>query len=187
MFASVYCGRNQVINTGASRASCVNLVASACVENEVDVQPSRKIAYARFLAADVHCGTERASLNFALGWRQLSSHAGASSSKEDDGELEGGSNDESDADLSDADEDAEKVHDELELSDSETAPTKKKSPGRRTQSELFKEIVNAPGLSIDSALDKWVEQGKELGRKEILLAVRELRKRKMYGRAFQVN
>ncbi|KAL3030921.1 hypothetical protein AAZX31_02G000600 [Glycine max] len=72
----------------------------------------------------------------------------------------------------------------MDLSDAD--PTKKKSQGRRTQSELFKAIANAPGLSVDSALNKWVEHGKELSRKEILLAVRELRRRKMYGRAFQL-
>ncbi|KAL9319469.1 hypothetical protein ACSQ67_015986 [Phaseolus vulgaris] len=178
--------RSQVLNAGPTRASSVNLVPTTWVENETAMHQSREITYARFLAADVLCGMDCASRNFAVGWRELSSQAGASSTKEDDGELEGGSNDESDADLSDADENDEKLHDELELSDAETDPTKKKSPGRQTQSELFKAIVNAPGLSIDSALNKWVEQGKELSRKEIMLAVRNLRKRKMYGRAFQL-
>ncbi|KAL2991522.1 hypothetical protein AAZX31_10G000700 [Glycine max] len=129
----------------------------------------------------------RVSLKFAVGRHELSSQAGASSTKDDDDDLEiHGSNDESDADLSDGDEDGEKPHDELELSDAEIDPTKKKSQARWTQLKLFKVILNAPGLSVDSALSKWAGQGKELSRKEIFLAVRELRRRKMYGRAFQL-
>ncbi|BAU01179.1 hypothetical protein VIGAN_11035700, partial [Vigna angularis var. angularis] len=80
----------------------------------------------------------------------------------------------------DGDEESEK----LDLSDDETGPTKKQSPNRPSQSELFKEIVKAHGFSVDSAFDKWVQQGKELGREEIMLAVCNLRKGKMYGRAF---
>ncbi|BAT96701.1 Pentatricopeptide repeat-containing protein [Vigna angularis] len=178
--------RSQRLDAGAARAPCVNLVPTTCLENERGIHQSRDISYGRFLSADMFRSTDLASLNFSVDWCGISSQAGASSTKEDDGELEGESNDESDADLSDGDEESEKLHDELELSDDETGPTKKQSPGRQTQSELFKEIVKAHGLSIDSALDKWVEQGKELGRKEIMLAVRNLRRRKMYGRALQL-
>lgn len=160
---------------------------TTCLENERGIHQSRDISYGRFLSADMFCSTDLASLNFAVDWRGISSQAGASSTKEDDGELEGESNDESDADLSDGDEESGKLHDELELSDDEISSTKKQSPGRQSQSELFKEIIKAHGLSIDSALNKWVEQGKEVDRKDITLAVRNLRKRKMYGRALQVN
>ncbi|XP_047178772.1 pentatricopeptide repeat-containing protein At1g80270, mitochondrial-like [Vigna umbellata] len=180
------CLRSQRLNAGATRAPCVNLVPTTCLENERGIHQYLDISYGRFLLADVFCSTDIASLNFAVDWRGISSQAGASSTKEDDGELEGGSNDESDADFSNGDEESEKLHDELELSDDETGPTKKQSPGRQTQSELFKEIVKAHGLSIDSAIDKWVQQGKELGREEIMLAVRNLRKGKMYGRALQL-
>ncbi|WVY98001.1 hypothetical protein V8G54_030152 [Vigna mungo] len=180
------CLRSQGLNAGATHAPCVNLVPTTCLENERGIYQSLDISYGRFMLADVFCSTDIASLNFAVDWRGLSSQAGASSTKEDDGELEGGSNDESDVDLSDGDEESEKLHHELELSDDETGPTKKQSPDRQSQSELFKEIVKAHGLSIDSALDKWVEQGKELGREEIMLAVRNLRKGKMYGRALQL-
>ncbi|BAU01178.1 hypothetical protein LR48_Vigan10g261300 [Vigna angularis] len=179
--------RCQRLNAGATRAPCVNSVTTTCLENERGIHQSRYISYGRFLSIDMFCSTDLASLNFAVDWRGISSQAGASSTKEDDGELEGESNDESDADLSDGDEESEKLHDELELSDDETGPSKKQSPGTQTQLELFKEIVKAHGLSVDSALDKWVEQGKELGRKKIMLAMRNLRRRKMYRRALQVN
>lgn len=76
---------------------------------------------------------------------------------------------------------------ELELSDTETDPSDKKSRSIRSRSELFKAIVSVSGLSVDSALDKWVEKGKELSWQEIGLALNSLRRRKMYGRALQVN
>jgi len=190
---AVYSSTSQGLNAGATRASAVKLVPITVEENEAGIPQSRQITHSRFLSADTFCRTGRVSLKFAVGTRELSSQAGASSTKVDDDDLEGGlseleiqgSNDESDADLSDEDEDGGKPVDEMDLSDAD--PTKKKSQGRRTQSELFKAIANAPGLSVDSALNKWVEHGKELSRKEILLAVRELRRRKMYGRAFQVK
>jgi len=76
---------------------------------------------------------------------------------------------------------------ELELSDTETDSDDKKSLSTRRRSELFKAIVSVSGLSVDSALDKWVEKGKELNSQEIGLALNSLRRRKMYGRALQVN
>ncbi|TKY53764.1 Pentatricopeptide repeat-containing protein mitochondrial [Spatholobus suberectus] len=193
--ASLRLSRSQGHNAGATCASRVKLLPTTCVENEAGIPLSYQITYGRFLSADAFCRTGRASLKFAVSRQELSSQAGASSTKEDDDDdLEGGlseleihgSNDESDADLSDGDEDGGKPHDELELSDAEIDPTKKRPQGRQTQSELFKAILNAPGLSVHSALDKWVEEGKELSRKEISLAVRNLRRRKMYGRALQL-
>lgn len=175
---AAYRSTRRGVNAGASRASAVKLVATTSEENEAGIPQSRQITYGRFLSA----GMGRVSLKFAVGRHELSSQAGASSTKDDDDDLEiHGSNDESDADLSDGDEDGEKPHDELELSDAEIDPTKKKSQARWTQLKLFKVILNAPGLSVDSALSKWAGQGKELSRKEIFLAVRELRRRKMYG------
>ncbi|XP_020235951.1 pentatricopeptide repeat-containing protein At1g80270, mitochondrial [Cajanus cajan] len=177
--------RSQGLNAGATRASCVKLVPSTCVENEDGIHQSHQITCGRFLSADAFSRGGCASLSFAVTRRELSSQAGASSTKDDDDDdLEGelselevhGSNDESDADLSDSKEDG----------GTEIDPTKKRSQGRRTDSELFKAILYAPGLSVDSALDKWVEEGKEISRKEISLAVRNLRNRKMYGRALQL-
>jgi hypothetical protein len=94
-------------------------------------------------------------------------------------------------DLSDGDDgdDGGKLLDELDLSDTESDPAEeeKKSRSAKSRSELFKAIVSVSGLSVDSALNKWVEKGKDLSRQEITLALINLRKRKMYGRALQVN
>ncbi|KAL5052569.1 hypothetical protein RYX36_033251 [Vicia faba] len=56
--------------------------------------------------------------------------------------------------------DGEKPEYELELLDTESVPAEKKSRSAKSQSELFKAVVNVSGLSVDSALNKWVARGK---------------------------
>ncbi|GLT28024.1 hypothetical protein SLA2020_029820 [Shorea laevis] len=86
------------------------------------------------------------------------------------------------------DEDVEEpVENELELSEIETIPNEKKTSKRGAYSELFEAIVSGPGNSVHKALEKWVEEGKELSREEISLAMLNLRKRKMFGRALQLS
>lgn len=181
---------------------------TTCVEDDDDagISKSPQITYGggfSLLNRCYHSGTGNASLNFTVSSRQLSSQAGASSTKEDDhdGDLEDGfseletpaGDDEnenllnSNTEQSDDSEDVEDPHNELELSDAETGEQdEKKSRRGRAKSELFKEIMDAPGLSIHTALDKWVEEGKELSREEISLTMVNLRRRKMFGRAMQV-
>lgn len=86
----------------------------------------------------------------------------------------------------DEDDDAEGPQNELELSDIEADIAEKRSAQMGASSALFDAIMRAPGLSVQSALDNWVEGGNELTRSEISLAMLNLRKRKMYGRALQV-
>jgi hypothetical protein len=155
------------------------------------------------------------SMGFSVGRRELSSEAGAKDTKdEDDDDLEEGFSEleegfseleetpvgdegekllDSDTELSDdsvsEESDIEEPHNELELPlshDEDEILEVKKRIRRRVESELFKAIMAAPGHTIHTALDKWVEEGKELSRVEISLAMVNLRKRKMYGRALQV-
>jgi hypothetical protein len=155
------------------------------------------------------------SMGFSVGRRELSSEAGAKDTKdEDDDDLEEGFSEleegfseleetpvgdegekllDSDTELSDdsvsEESDIEEPHNELELPlshDEDEILEVKKCIRRRVESELFKAIMAAPGHTIHTALDKWVEEGKELSRVEISLAMVNLRKRKMYGRALPV-
>lgn len=154
---------------------------------------------------------ECSSSNFYMKVRSLSSHAGAKSSDEDDDDLEDGfselespesnktqehgekeRDDElvSEPELHDSDDDigeGQASHNELELSDTESGVSEKQLGRRRGTSELFKAVMDAPGLSVHSALDKWVEEGKDLTRGEIALAMLNLRQRRMYGRALQLS
>lgn len=144
-----------------------------------------------------------------VGWCSFSSQADSESSTQEEDDLEDGfseletpanadvqvnhvdeaNEDEliSEPELSeDEDDDAEGPQNELELSDIEAAIAKKRSAQWKASSALFDAIMRAPGLSVQSALDNWVEGGSELTRPEIALAMLNLRKRKMYGRALQV-
>ncbi|XVF40892.1 hypothetical protein PTKIN_Ptkin01aG0153300 [Pterospermum kingtungense] len=96
----------------------------------------------------------------------------------------------SDGELAGDEEDVEETaSNELESleADTETDASHKRSSTRRTTSELFKAIMSVPGLSVSKALDKWLEEGKDLSRAEISLAMLNLRKRRMYGRALQLS
>ncbi|XP_027364234.1 pentatricopeptide repeat-containing protein At1g80270, mitochondrial-like isoform X2 [Abrus precatorius] len=186
--------RSQGLNAGAYRASCVKLVPTISAENEAGVDQSHQTTYGRLMSTNKFYYTGCASPKFSVSRRELSSRAGASSTKEEDNDLEDGflelkeheSENEYEASLSDGHEDGEQPHDELELSDAEIDPSEKKSQAGKIESELFRTILNAPGLAVRPALDKWVKKGNELSRKDISLALLNLRKRKMYGRALQL-
>ena len=75
---------------------------------------------------------------------------------------------------------------ELDLLEGETVLAEKKS-SKWVPSELTKAIWNASGLSVSSALDKWVSEGNELSRSDISLTMMSLRRRRMFGKALQVN
>lgn len=176
------------------RASCVKLTLT---KEDSDVSQSNGTTYGGFLLRNsrYHSG-HNASLNFTVGRCGFSS----SSIKEEDdledgfSELEtaAGDGNESDGlvtsetDLSDdgEKEDAEEPRDKV---DEAPKAREKLTPRRgRVESELFKEILDVPGITIHSALDKWLEEGNELSREEVSLAMLNLRKRKMFGRALQV-
>lgn len=75
----------------------------------------------------------------------------------------------------------------LGLLDVESTSSEVKGPRRRTlYSPLFKTIMDSPRQSLTSALNKWAEEGKPLGREEISSAMLNLRKRRLYVTALQV-
>lgn len=101
---------------------------------------------------------------------------GATGSNLDDEKPDGSA---SEAEISDDDGDEESPEDELGI-----LTDKGKGTSGRAQSQLFKTIITT--RSVENALDKWVEDGKDLNRDEIWLATHNLRKRRMFGRALQV-
>ncbi|XP_028761510.1 pentatricopeptide repeat-containing protein At1g80270, mitochondrial [Neltuma alba] len=191
--------RSRGLKAETARA-CLKLTPSACVEDEGGVSECCPIIYGRSPSLNTvqyHSGYD--SLKFIVSRRELSSQADARNTKEEEdgedgfselGATTGENNDEliSKSDLSGDDEDTEEPQNELELSDTDTESTEKKSPkGRRAQSEMLKEILEAPVGNVRSTMDKWVEQGKEVERKEISLVMLMLRKRKLYGKALQLS
>lgn len=75
---------------------------------------------------------------------------------------------------------------ELDLPEVETELAEKIST-KRASSELFHAINGAPGLSVPIVLDKWVSEGKEISRAVVSLAMLNLRRRRMFGKALQVS
>ncbi|KAL8489317.1 hypothetical protein ACS0TY_024799 [Phlomoides rotata] len=68
----------------------------------------------------------------------------------------------------------------------DTAVGEKKSPLSRT-SEITKAILNAPALPVSKVLDKWVEEGNEVTRTEVSLAMLNLRRRRLFVKALQLS
>ncbi|XP_077244285.1 pentatricopeptide repeat-containing protein At1g80270, mitochondrial-like [Tasmannia lanceolata] len=170
----------------------------------------------KFLSPKMFYPNRSAPGKFFMGSRSLSSQAGAKSSDDEEDNLEDGfselemapetdslgeknpvdesaeelisetelsddDNDDDDVDLSEA------TNNKLNLSDTETGPSgDKESRKKILSSPLFKVVMESPYHSIKDAISKWVEEGNSLGRTEISLAMLNLRKRKMFGRALQL-
>ncbi|XP_020250045.1 pentatricopeptide repeat-containing protein At1g80270, mitochondrial-like [Asparagus officinalis] len=129
--------------------------------------------------------------------RNLSSQAGAKSSDSEDDALEDGFSDletPPKADIADvedvnsegeiSEEEADNAEGALGLLDAESGGEKTVGT-RMNASPLLKILMDSPRTSINSALDKWVSEGKPLGRQEISLVLHNLRRRRFWGKALQ--
>ncbi|XP_050381682.1 pentatricopeptide repeat-containing protein At1g80270, mitochondrial-like [Argentina anserina] len=202
--------RKQGFSIGTSQACCANLeIPLAFIQEKPCFLESPQSVSGEYLPSKRFYYTTDILSKLSVDIRSLSSHAGTKSSGEDD-DLEDGfseletpptaeaiqvsntDNESEDAlvsgpEVSDDEEDIGPSQNELELSESESDPHGKRSPRRRLDSALFKAIMEFPGLSVHSALDKWVGEGNDLSRADISLAMIHLRRRKMFGRALQVS
>lgn len=203
-----FVSRKQGFSVGTSRACCANLeLPITYIQDKSFFLESPQLGSDGFLPSK-RLYTTNVLSKFSVDRCSLSSQAGAESSGEED-DLEDGfskletpptaevvqasnANDENEDELvsgpeiSDDEADIEPFQNELELSEIETDPNDKLSPRKRDVSALFKAILEFPGLSVHSALDKWVKEGNDLSRAEISLAMINLRRRRMFGRALQV-
>lgn len=60
-----------------------------------------------------------------------------------------------------------------------------KSKHRIHRPYLFQTVLDAHSLSVKSVLDKWIEDGNQLERNEVLLVLFHLKKQRLYWKAFQ--
>ncbi|XP_059646078.1 pentatricopeptide repeat-containing protein At1g80270, mitochondrial-like [Cornus florida] len=199
--------KNRGFSIGTSQAGFTNLEITVCnLDNKVGIGELPQVKANRSLFLKRFYNTAYDSPKFFLGRFSFSSQAGAKSSGEEDDDLEDGfseletsasgeaiqnknAEDENEDELlSEAELFGEDGDGNGELLDSETDVTQKKSPRKkeRVQSSMLKAILDAPGLSVHNALDKWVEEA-NLTRAEVWLAMLNLRKRRMYGRALQLS
>ncbi|CAH2037507.1 unnamed protein product [Thlaspi arvense] len=179
--------RSQSLRLGACNAVCYSKLEIPLGERNGCIQSN----------ALIHGKTEALPRFYELSWssstgrRSLSSDAGAKSAgEEDDIESLGTPNETS----GDSEDDGLQSEEELSVDDGdiegaelELHPEAGKLVASKRSSELFNAILSVSGLSVASALDKWVEEGKEINRTEIANAMLQLRRRRMYGRALQMS
>ncbi|KAB5511167.1 hypothetical protein DKX38_030175 [Salix brachista] len=199
-FCSV--SRFRGLNVGTSRVCCAKIVSSYVEGNAALVKSPQPVSQSPRFHHSTNVGSK-----FYLEKRGFASQAGAENSGPDDdledgfSELEtpananestvnvlAGNEDQliSEPELSD-DDIGEPSQNALELSDNETDSVEKSLPRKRATTELFNAIVSAPDVSVQSVLDKWVAEGKDLDRLENSNAMINLRKRRMFGKALQLS
>ncbi|KAL2534953.1 Pentatricopeptide repeat-containing protein [Abeliophyllum distichum] len=86
-----------------------------------------------------------------------------------------------------SDDEMQGTQNELEVLDNETGVAEKVSSRRMGTSALARAILAAPASSLGKFLDKWVAEGNEVTRLEVVLAMLTLRKRRLYGKALQLS
>lgn len=202
--------KNREICLGTFRAGCARVEsASYNLKNDSESAEHAPAISDRFVSFKRYHHNQCESFKLYNGRHHFSSHAGMRSSEDED-DLEDGfseletaaaSADEiqasktpiesdneliSESEISDGDIDNEVSGLKNELEDTATEGSKKKMEPKRDSIRLLKAIMNAPGLSIKSVLDKWVEDGNEVNKSDIWIVNSNLRKRKMYGRALQM-
>ncbi|KAK1393583.1 Pentatricopeptide repeat-containing protein [Heracleum sosnowskyi] len=204
--------KNRGITFGSFRAGCAKVEVASCYqESDAEIAGHAQVISDRFVCTRRYHQKQYESLEFYIGKRHLSSHAGMKSTEDEEDDLGDGfseletsvgadenqarsvprgSNDDliSDSELSHGgcDDEVAGLKKELELSDIDAKRSKKKFEQKRTSGQLFNAVISAPGLSIKSVLDKWIEDGNEVNKSDILMINLNLRKRKMYGRALQI-
>ncbi|XP_057466867.1 pentatricopeptide repeat-containing protein At1g80270, mitochondrial-like [Actinidia eriantha] len=197
--------KNRGFNIRASRTSCAKSEVESCYSNEEYCNSDSFLVISDgYKALKRFYSTSHGSSKFLTGWCSFSSQAHSKSSDQEEDDLEDGfselespasvdeeSGDEliSEPELSDGEDDGDVVKEpqnELELSDTEADVTEKRSPRKRASSALFNAILAAPGFSVQTALDKWEDEN-DLTRSEIWLAMLNLRKRRMYGKALLLS
>ncbi|CAL5431231.1 unnamed protein product [Camellia sinensis] len=205
---------NRGFSIKTSRASCVKSKVTSCyLDDKASNGDSCLVMSDGCMSLKRFYSSAHDSPKFLMGTCSFSSQADTKSSAQEEDDLEDGfseletpasadmvqdsnvdgeNEDEliSEPELSEEEDDddgVEEPQNELELSDTEADVTEKRSPPKRAFSTLFQAIVDAPGLSVQSTLDKYVEEGNDLSRSEISLAMLNLRKRRMYVRALQLS
>ncbi|WCJ33384.1 PENTATRICOPEPTIDE REPEAT 596 [Euphorbia peplus] len=190
--------RLRTLNGGISRAS---FATPEILVSDTVASDSPQASLQRCWCNQTNCS------HFFMGGRSLSSQAGAETSESDDSDsddLEDGFSDlEAPADKTgeshqlagnedelvsepevsdDEDSDDEDVGSQLDLAD-----LGEKVPAKRKISEVFQAILSAPSKPVSEVMNKWVEEGKDLDRASISLAMLNLRKRRMFGKALQFS
>ncbi|KAG8372135.1 hypothetical protein BUALT_Bualt12G0034900 [Buddleja alternifolia] len=190
---------NRGLSSGTARICCAKSeIARSCL-----VEPQNE-HFDELLSSTRFYNTSSSSSKSYREVRTFSSQPDAKSSGEKDDDLEDGfseletphnathestSGDESDdgSDLSEEEGVADDAQSELEVLDTETDVEATKSLKTRATSAMTKAILAAPASSVNTVLDKWVEEGKEVTQIDLTLTMLQLRKRRMFLKALQLS
>ncbi|KAE9460322.1 hypothetical protein C3L33_07776, partial [Rhododendron williamsianum] len=180
--------RNRGLSIRTSRACCVKSEVPSCYLDDKASNGDSCLAISEgYMSLKRFYRASHGSLRPFVGRCSFSSQADSESSTQEEDDLEDGfseletpanadvvkekqvdevNEDEliSEPELSEDEDDAEGPQNELELSDIEADIAEKRSAQMGASSALFDAIMRAPGLSVQSALDNWVEGGNELTR-----------------------
>ncbi|CAA0837411.1 Pentatricopeptide repeat-containing protein -mitochondrial [Striga hermonthica] len=115
--------------------------------------------------------------------RSFSSGADAKSAQEDNDDLD---DDLAKSDLSEEDDGTtDELQTEFEALGDDVA--EKNSPGTKASSEMAKAILRSLNVPVSKVLNEWLEEGNELSPTEATLAMLQLRRRKMFGKALELS
>ncbi|KAF3341415.1 pentatricopeptide repeat-containing protein [Carex littledalei] len=76
--------------------------------------------------------------------------------------------------------------DEEESALEEEELIKKSYVSKRFESPLYELILSSPSYTLEESLEKWVKEGNEIKKEEVIGAVKKLRKKTLFGKAFQL-
>ncbi|KAJ6408363.1 hypothetical protein OIU84_011638 [Salix udensis] len=162
------------LSVGTSRVCCAKIVSSYVEGNAALVKSPQPVSQSPRFHHSTNVGSK-----FYLEKRGFASQAGAENSGPDDDLEDGFSELETPANANES-----RVNNYQIMKQTQW---RKAYLGKRATTELFNAIVSAPDVSVQSVLDKWVAEGKDLDRLEISNAMINLRKRRMFGKALQLS
>lgn len=147
----------------------------------LQVPSDRSLPYKRFYS------DTQFSLKPFWGRHRFSSQTGIKSSEEENNDLEDNFSELRSPASADESGDGLISESEHELSDTEGDVSEKRSGCNKAYLALFNAIMEARGFFVNNALDKWVEEGNDMGRREIALTMLNLCRRRLYAKALQVQ
>lgn len=122
--------------------------------------------------------------------RNLSSQIDTKSTNNKTEELQGFSDLDTDSEEKDVEDELVPESDDVIADEEESALEEeeliKKSYVKRFESPLYELILSSPNYTLEESLEKWVKEGNEIKKEEVIRAVKQLRRKTLFGKAFQV-
>ncbi|GER52545.1 pentatricopeptide repeat-containing protein [Striga asiatica] len=173
---------NQGLSSGTARIFCAKPdIARRSFSESYHagvIEPQEKI-FDWFLTSSKFFHTSSGFQKSTRNIRSFSSGADAKSAEEEDDDL-------AKSDLSEEEDGTtDELQNEFEALGDDVA--EKNSAGTKASSEMAKAILSSPTVPVGKVLKEWLEAGNELNQTEATLAMLQLRKRRMFGKALELS